>query len=62
MEIENNFKLKIPICPPALPCHAQAVKRTAKLVTDASQKVIKAKTELGTSMIYIPLKIAKVKQ
>ena len=42
-EIENNIKLKIPICLPALVCHKQAVERTVKLVTDDSQKVIMGK-------------------
>ena len=46
-EIENNIKLKIPICLPALPCHTQAVERTIKLVTDASQKVIGSKNRDG---------------
>ena len=42
-KIENNIKLKIPICLPVLPCHTQAVERTVKLVTDATQKVIERK-------------------
>ena len=46
-EIENNIKLKIPICLPALLCHKQAVERTLKLVTDASQKVIGGKNICG---------------
>ena len=39
-EIENNIRNKTLICFPALPSHKQAVERTVKLVTDASQKVI----------------------
>ena len=39
-EIENNIRNKTLICFPALPSHTQAVERTVKLVTDASQKVI----------------------
>ena len=34
-ETENNIKLKIPICIPALPCHTQGFERTVKLGTDA---------------------------
>ena len=46
-EIENNIKLKISICLPALPCHTQAFERTVNLETDASQKVIGNKNRDG---------------
>ena len=46
-KIENNIKLKIPICLPALPCHKQDIEQIVKLVTDASLKVIGSKNRDG---------------
>ena len=46
-EIENNIKLKISICLPALFCHTQAFERTVKLETGVSQKMIGSKNRDG---------------
>ena len=59
-ELKNNIWSKIPICFLSFLCHTQAVERTVKLLTGASQEAIRNVNRDGYVnglLIYIQLKI-----
>ena len=59
-EIENNIRNKTLICFATLPSHTQAVERTVKLVTDASQKVIGKQKWAHKCIAHFPFEVTKV--